>query len=83
MATQRIQVRSHTGGGCARTRRSGRQLLNVAWLRLPRAVLHNDVRSNGSATEPVLLLIGSPMDAAGFGTLAGHFTGRRRGSSGR
>ena len=26
--------------------------------------------------EPVLLLIGSPMGAAGFGTLAGHFTDR-------
>lgn len=36
----------------------------------------SDVRSNDSSTEPVLLLIGSPMGAAGFGTLAGHFTDR-------
>jgi len=40
------------------------------------AVLHYDVRSNDSSTEPVLLLIGSPMAAAGFGTLAGHFADR-------
>ena len=40
------------------------------------AVLHYDVRSNDSSTEPVLLLIGSPMGAAGFGTLAGHFADR-------
>jgi pimeloyl-ACP methyl ester carboxylesterase len=31
---------------------------------------------NDATTEPVLLLIGSPMGAAGFGTLAGHFTDR-------
>ena len=42
----------------------------------PGAVLHYDVRSNEASTEPVLLLIGSPMGAAGFGTLAGHFTDR-------
>jgi pimeloyl-ACP methyl ester carboxylesterase len=42
----------------------------------PGAVLHYDVRSNDAATEPVLLLIGSPMGATGFGTLAGHFTDR-------
>jgi pimeloyl-ACP methyl ester carboxylesterase len=42
----------------------------------PGAVLHYDVRSNDAATEPVLLLIGSPMSAAGFATLAGHFTDR-------
>ena len=42
----------------------------------PGAVLHYDVRSNDASTEPVLLLIGSPMGAAGFGTLAGHFTDR-------
>src|SRR5262245_20674651 len=41
-------------------------------LDVPGAVLHYDVRSNDSSTEPVLLLIGSPMDARGFGTLAGH-----------
>ena len=40
------------------------------------AVLHYDVRRNDSSTEPVLLMIGSPMDARGFGTLAGYFTDR-------
>jgi pimeloyl-ACP methyl ester carboxylesterase len=42
----------------------------------PGAVLHYDVRSNEASSEPVLLLIGSPMGASGFGTLAGHFTDR-------
>src|SRR5262252_2341398 len=42
----------------------------------PGAVLHYDVRTNDASTEPFLLLIGSPMGAAGFGTLAGHFTDR-------
>jgi pimeloyl-ACP methyl ester carboxylesterase len=42
----------------------------------PGAVLHYDVLSNDASTEPVLLLIGSPMGAAGFVTLAGHFTDR-------
>jgi pimeloyl-ACP methyl ester carboxylesterase len=42
----------------------------------PGAVLHYDVRSNDSSTQPVLLIIGSPMGAAGFGTLAGHFADR-------
>src|SRR6266568_1200233 len=45
-------------------------------LDVPGAVLHYDVRSNDSSTQPVLLLIGSPMGATGFGTLAGHFTDR-------
>lgn len=45
-------------------------------LDVPGAVLHYDVRSNDSSTEPVLLLIGSPMSADGFVTLAGHFTDR-------
>ena len=45
-------------------------------LDVPSAVLHYDVRGNESSTEPVLLLIASPMGAAGFGTLAGHFTDR-------
>jgi pimeloyl-ACP methyl ester carboxylesterase len=42
----------------------------------PGAVLHYDVRRNDASTEPALLLVGSPMEAAGFGTLAGHFTDR-------
>lgn len=45
-------------------------------LDVPGAVLTYDVRTNDSSTEPVLLLIGSPMGAAGFGTLGGHFTDR-------
>jgi len=45
-------------------------------LDVPGAVLRYDVRSNGSSTHPVLLLIGSPMGASGFGTLAGHFSDR-------
>src|SRR6266568_2393911 len=42
----------------------------------PGAVLHYDVRSNDVSTQPVLLLIGSPMGAEGFVTQAGHFTDR-------
>jgi pimeloyl-ACP methyl ester carboxylesterase len=42
----------------------------------PGAVLTYDVRPNATSTEPDLLLIGSPMGAAGFGTLAGHFPDR-------
>jgi len=39
-------------------------------------VLSYDVRANDASTEPTLLVIGSPMGAAGFVTLAGHFTDR-------
>jgi pimeloyl-ACP methyl ester carboxylesterase len=45
-------------------------------LDVPGAVLTYDVRNAGSSTAPVLLLIGSPMGAGGFVTLAGHFTDR-------
>ena len=45
-------------------------------LDVPGAKLTYDVRGGGSADAPVLLLIGSPMGAGGFGTLAGHFTDR-------
>lgn len=45
-------------------------------LSAPGAVLHYDIREAGSGTHPVLLAIGSPMGAAGFVTLAGHFTDR-------
>jgi pimeloyl-ACP methyl ester carboxylesterase len=45
-------------------------------LDVPGATLTYDVRPNDSSTEPPLFLIGSPMGAAGFGTLAGHFTDR-------
>jgi pimeloyl-ACP methyl ester carboxylesterase len=42
----------------------------------PGAILHYDVRGNDASDQPVLLLIGSPMGAAGFTSLAGHFTDR-------
>jgi pimeloyl-ACP methyl ester carboxylesterase len=45
-------------------------------LDVPSAALTYDIRTNDSSTEPTLLLIGSPMGAAGFGTLAGHFADR-------
>jgi pimeloyl-ACP methyl ester carboxylesterase len=45
-------------------------------LEVPGAILTYDVRRNDSAPAPVLLLIGSPMGAGGFVTLAGHFTDR-------
>src|SRR3984957_20891091 len=45
-------------------------------LTVPGAVLHYDVRSAGSSRHPVLLMIGSPMGADGFATLAGHFPDR-------
>ena len=35
-------------------------------LDVPGAVLTYDVRTNDSSTAPVLLMIGSPMGAAGF-----------------
>jgi pimeloyl-ACP methyl ester carboxylesterase len=45
-------------------------------LEVPGAVLTYDVRIGGAADSTVLLMIGSPMGAAGFGTLAGYFTDR-------
>jgi pimeloyl-ACP methyl ester carboxylesterase len=42
----------------------------------PGAVLSYDIRANEASTEPVLLIIGSPMGADGFVTLAGQFTDR-------
>jgi pimeloyl-ACP methyl ester carboxylesterase len=45
-------------------------------LHVPGAVLHYDIRSAGSGSHPVLLIIGSPMGADGFVTLAGHFADR-------
>jgi pimeloyl-ACP methyl ester carboxylesterase len=40
------------------------------------ATLTYDIRRTNETTEPPLLLVGSPMGAAGFGTLAGHFADR-------
>jgi pimeloyl-ACP methyl ester carboxylesterase len=42
----------------------------------PGATLTYDIRRNDESTEPPLFLIGSPMGAAGFGTLSGYFTDR-------
>ena len=42
----------------------------------PGATLTYDVRRSDTTTEPIFLLIGSPMGASGFGTLAGHFPDR-------
>src|ERR1700749_1760648 len=45
-------------------------------LDVPGAVLSYDVRENEASDEPVLLIIGSPMGASVFATLAGHFGDR-------
>lgn len=45
-------------------------------LEVPGATLAYDVRRNDATTEPPLFLIGAPMGAAGFPTLAGHFPDR-------
>jgi pimeloyl-ACP methyl ester carboxylesterase len=45
-------------------------------LEVPGAVLTYDIRRNESTIEPPLFLIGSPMGAGGFGTLASHFADR-------
>lgn len=45
-------------------------------LAVPGAVLTYEVRANASSGDPPLLVIGSPMGAEGFGTLAGHFADR-------
>ncbi len=45
-------------------------------LAVPGAVVRYDVRASDPAGGEVLVMIGSPMGAAGFGTLATHFTDR-------
>ena len=45
-------------------------------LEVPGAVLCYDVRESEPAGGPALVMIGSPMGAAGFATLASHFTDR-------
>jgi hypothetical protein len=46
-------------------------------LALPGATVTYDVReAERAGAEPVLLMIGSPMDASGFTMLAGHFPDR-------
>ena len=53
--------------------------LETHTLDAPGAVLHYDVRrgdAGDGGAEPPLLLVGSPMEAAAFGALAGQFTDR-------
>ena len=45
-------------------------------LEVPGATLTYDVRANGTADGPPLMLIGSPMGAAGFGSLSKHLPAR-------
>jgi pimeloyl-ACP methyl ester carboxylesterase len=45
-------------------------------LAVPGAVLTYDMRRNDSSKAPTLFMIGSPMGAGGFSTLAGHFNDR-------
>jgi pimeloyl-ACP methyl ester carboxylesterase len=45
-------------------------------LEVPGAVLTYDIHRNAASSEPALMLIGSPMGAAGFGTLSKHFADR-------
>ena len=46
-------------------------------LDVPGVTLTYDIReTEGQSTEPTLLLIGQPMDASGFNSLAGHFRDR-------
>jgi pimeloyl-ACP methyl ester carboxylesterase len=54
---------------------SSTQTLETRILEVPGAVLTYDVRP-GPSGSPVLLMIGSPMGAAGFGSLATHFADR-------
>src|SRR5262249_37056143 len=46
-------------------------------LEVPGAKLVYDIRTNGPTKSPVLLMIGSPMGAGGFVSLARHFPDRR------
>jgi pimeloyl-ACP methyl ester carboxylesterase len=47
-------------------------------LDVPGAILAYDIREpDGESTAPTLLLVGQPMDASGFNSLAGHFRDRR------
>jgi pimeloyl-ACP methyl ester carboxylesterase len=45
-------------------------------VRVPGATITYDVREGGRGDEPPLMLIGSPMGAGGFGSLAGQFPDR-------
>ncbi|MGN9839360.1 alpha/beta fold hydrolase [Nonomuraea sp. H19] len=45
-------------------------------LEVPGGILHYDIRQAEASTAPMLLMIGSPMDASGFAGLAGRFQDR-------
>ena len=45
-------------------------------LEVPGATLTYDIRRGDGTDEPILFLVGSPMGAAGFETLASHFPDR-------
>ena len=45
-------------------------------LEVPGATLTYDIRDGEGSEEPILFLVGSPMAAAGFETLASHFPDR-------
>ena len=49
---------------------------NTHTMVVPGATLTYDVRPGGSPDTTPLFMTASPMGAAGFGTLAGHFTDR-------
>jgi len=55
---------------------SGTATMTTHTLEVPGATLTYDVRGNDASTEPILLLIGWPMGAAGFATLSRHFSDR-------
>jgi pimeloyl-ACP methyl ester carboxylesterase len=62
LSTTTTQVTTHT--------------LDVPGATLTYDVRYEDINTGDASTEPILLLIGFPMGAAGFGTLAKHFTDR-------
>jgi pimeloyl-ACP methyl ester carboxylesterase len=51
-------------------------ILDVPGAVLTYDVRRNDISTGDASTEPILVLIGFPMGAAGFGTLSKHFTDR-------
>ncbi len=53
------------------------QNLKTETLEVPGASLSYDIREPEAETAPVLLMIGSPMDASGFTSLAAHFPDRK------
>ena len=67
----------NTAGNTHSTERTAMTEPQTQTLELPGATLTYDVRAAASAsTDPALLMIGSPMDASGFTTLAAHFPDR-------